>query len=137
MYTLCIFWGLTSLILSLNVTAQTGITCLDINFHTPSPRLYNWDFAPCLPIHANERKRGTTRWKFIQKCCLPNGEYLLMCENTQTDGWMDSVVKIGQHRFCDDYTSYNSIVKLNIQGTYSFLKSKFLFFVYFITAIII
>ena len=106
------------LTLSLNVTEQKGITCLDITLHTRSTS-YNWDLTPCSPSHRSERKAGTIRWRYTQKCCMPNGNYLLLCESSKTHGWMDSIVKIGQHQFCDDYTGYNSIVKLNIRGKHS------------------
>ena len=84
-------------------------------------KFYNWDLAPCSPSHLSKHKPGGGRWRYIEKCCLPNGNYLLSCTTIRLHGWIDSFVKIGKHQFCDDYTTYNSLVKLNIPGENSYI----------------
>ena len=105
-----------------NYTEQEGLTCLDITLEMDQHE-YSWDFGPCTPSHTSYTGMHRT-YRYIEKCCIPSGDYLLSCkskENHQLEnqyGWIDSLVKIGRHQFCDDYTGYNTFVSLNIPGTH-------------------
>ena len=126
---ICIYPTVTSLNLNSNATQQKGVTCLNINLHTQATK-YNWDLAPCSPSHLSTHKIGEGRWKYIEKCCLPNGNYLLECKSSELHGWIDSFVTIGKHQFCDDSTSYNSMVKLNIPGEHSCIMLSMCFILF-------
>ena len=53
---------------------------------------------------------------------MRNGNYILSCQSTEMNGWIDSFVRIGHHQFCDDYTNYNSMITLNIRGERSYIE---------------
>ena len=113
-------------------TEYEGLTCLDIILQTDNYHS-SWDFGPCTPSHTNANIYSDTIYIFTEKCCVTSGDYLLSCKNTKKDGWTNSFVKIGGHKFCDDYTGYNTFRALNIPGMHLYiiisLRSAFLLYV--------
>ena len=90
-----------------------GSVCINVDLHTLHTKndIYKWQLGPCQASHKYSQI-GT----YTEKCCVPNGDHLLSCKNKQHDGWVDTAVTIGKHRFCDDSVGYNQLIKLNIQG---------------------
>ena len=97
-----------------NITSlidELGSICIDI--HLDARRgSYNWQFGPC---HSSHQYFGSGT--YTEKCCAPNGDYIFSCKDTKGDGWVNSVVKIGSHQFCDDIVGYEKLLAIDISGT--------------------
>ena len=90
-------------------------TCLDVVLYTGGTNGYKFQLGPCVPSH----KLVYDTSKYIEKCCIPNGNYLLSCHHSGGSGWLtNSFVGVGRHRFCDDHTGYTVFRSINIPGMY-------------------
>ena len=92
-------------------TEQDGSKCIEVQLNT-AKNSSTWKLGQCHATHTY-----ADAWTYTEKCCLPNGDHLLSCENTETDGWVSSNVKIGEHLFCDDIVGYNKLIRINPAGT--------------------
>ena len=92
------------------VTDGNGLTCFDVDLHTPSND-YTWFLGEC---HSAEYSRDAEKYK--DKCCIPNGDHLLSCKSSQNAGWINAFVTIKGHTFCDDIVGVNKFTTINIPG---------------------
>ena len=105
--------------------AKHGSTCIDISLHTRRES-YLWQLGQC---HASFQYSRSGL--YTEKCCIQNGDHILSCKNNKGDGWVFSVVKIGQHQFCDDFVGYSKSTKINIPGrTERAISHKYIFLIY-------
>ena len=96
-------------------TDKHGSTCIDISYQQlrdTKSGSYTWQLGPCPVFHPYS---GNGR--YTEKCCVPNGDHIFSCTNSQGNGWDNAVVKIGDHQFCDDFVGYNKLIKINIPGS--------------------
>ena len=55
--------------------------------------------------------------KYLHKCCLKPGKYVLTCINKRTRyGWNNSYIEIQAYRYCDDFMSYQIMQTIAIKG---------------------
>ena len=51
--------------------------------------------------------------KYYERCCLPPGQHILTCMNTENpEGWKNAFIEINGRRFCDDFISWSLMEKL-------------------------
>ena len=75
---------------------------------------YEWELGLCIPSH----KYDSGSDKYTEKCCIPNGNYVLSCRKNNDDlGWLlNNFIEVGRHHFCDDYVGYIALRAINIPG---------------------
>ena len=99
------------------------LACFDINLGTTSEG-HNWELGQCSFSDTKHRTTDQLLAKYpgyvqyTEKCCLPNGDYVLLCRNNQYHGWVNSLVGIKDHKFCDDMVGYNGMIMISIPGSY-------------------
>lgn len=89
---------------------------------------YSWELGQCYATQQyigghTEKYNGRTLvigglTSYREKCCILNGNHLLSCKNAHNSGWVNSLVQIGGHKFCDDIIGMNKFILVNIQGTW-------------------
>ena len=90
-----------------------GLACIEVNLLTTSDH-YNWKLGQCYATH-----RDSNGGVYTGKCCVPDGDRILSCMSSEGKGWVNSLVRIGGHTFCDDIVGYNKFTKLKISGTHA------------------
>ena len=91
-------------------TDEYGSICIEIKLNAKDDS-YRWKLGSC---YASHKFSGVGT--YIEKCCLSNGNHIFSCKNSQGNGWANSVVKIGNHQFCDDFVGYNKLITINVPG---------------------
>ena len=90
-------------------------TCLDIVLYNGGKDAYTWELGPCVPSHTFDYDFS----EYTEKCCFSTGNYLLSChtKDRSRSGWLaNNFVRIGRHKFCDDFPGYNALRVINVQG---------------------
>ena len=54
--------------------------------------------------------------QYIDRCCLPPGDYTLTCRDSGGDGWNGAIMEIQRHRYCDDFVGYKAMRRITISG---------------------
>ena len=68
-----------------------------------------WTFGTCISSSIYEDYK-----KYSERCCLPQGQHILTCMNTENpEGWKNAFIEINGRRFCDDFISWSLMEKLN------------------------
>ena len=77
-------------------------------------RQLKWTFGTCTNSSSYDDYN-----KYFERCCLPPGQHILTCENTEKpDGWKNAYIEINGRRFCDDFMSYTLMEKVAGNGNY-------------------
>ena len=53
---------------------------------------------------------------YFERCCLPTGDYILTCMDSNGDGWNGAFMEIRGYRYCDDFNGYKVFRRINISG---------------------
>ena len=56
------------------------------------------------------------------RCCLPIGEYVLICESESPYSWRQGFVEIQGRKYCDDFMGYKALRLVNITGSLPLLQ---------------
>ena len=92
---------------------MSGQTCMDVNLHTATTG-YTWELVQC-----STTDEYSISGTYTEKCCIPNGNHVLSCHSGQNNDWVNAVVGIDGHKFCDDMIGHEKFVAINIPGTNS------------------
>ena len=71
--------------------------------------------------------------KFVQRCCLTPGKYILTCEtNDLAMGWRNAKILVDGHSYCDDFFSHKAMRLITVtgimfHGVYLTIKNSFFF----------
>ena len=104
-----------SIIFELHSLDLERFTCFDVVLKNGGRDAYTWELGPCVPSHAFDYDFS----EYTEKCCVPNGNYLLSCivKDQSSSGWLtNTFVRIGRHKFCDDFPGYNALRAIHVLG---------------------
>ena len=55
---------------------------------------------------------------YTKRCCLEPGEYILSCQSYVPHGWNGGYIELQSKRYCDDFTGYRAMRRVNVKGKY-------------------
>ena len=92
------------------IPLEPDVECFDISLRKIS-NTSSWAFGSCSNT-LEYSKSGV----YIEKCCMPQGVYILSCNNHDDDDWSRSTLSLQGHEFCNDYVGNSAMIQLNLAG---------------------
>ena len=90
------------------------LVCLDVTLTSllTTNERYGWELGSC-----SFKRAYVTDQSYTEVCCLPRVEHTLTCNSFDGVAWAKIFLLINGHRFCDDFTGYKAMRRINILGT--------------------
>ena len=80
---------------------------------------YDWKFAECSDFGMKKNKGiGIGTGLYTQKCCFSTNENILTCNSLEDPDWSKHPVTINGNMYCDALNDYQTMIKVDIQGTF-------------------
>ena len=74
-------------------------------------RQIKWLFGSCASSNYY-----TQKMEYLERCCLPPGDYVLSCYDERKEGWSNAQIDILGHRYCDNFLGYIAMHRVAIPG---------------------
>ena len=74
-----------------------------------------WTMGSCYGPKLGKSYLPNEIW--YDRCCLPEGQYVLTCTNTRSVyGWGNATFKINEKQYCDDFVGFTAMRKISVKG---------------------
>ena len=76
-----------------------------------------WKLGSCHGSQEYEYGRAL----FVERCCIPAGNYTLICQNKKANsGWGDASIEIQGQKYCDDFIGWEAMQEITVLCKYAF-----------------